>query len=184
LDFYDAKGVLDWVFIRLGVEAAYEPGNHPTFYPGRCAVVRSGGADLGFVGEVHPTVRERLGLDFDTVAAFEIDLGRLLSVLPVSQRQFAPLSRFPAASRDLALVVPAEVPAGRVSEIIHRHRLVAGSELFDIYAGDNIVEGAKSLAFHVYFQARDRTLTNDEVSRSLDGLLRTLEREVNASLRS
>jgi phenylalanyl-tRNA synthetase beta chain len=184
LDFYDAKGVLDWVFTRLGVEAAYEPGNHPTFYPGRCAVVRSGGADLGFVGEVHPTVRERLGLDFDTVAAFEIDLGRLLSVLPVSQRQFAPLSRFPAASRDLALVVPAEVPAGRVSEIIHRHRLVAGSELFDIYAGDNIVEGAKSLAFHVYFQARDRTLTNDEVSRSLDGLLRTLEREVNASLRS
>jgi phenylalanyl-tRNA synthetase beta chain len=189
LDFFDAKGVLDWVFTRLGVDAVYEPGNHPTFYPGRCAVVRSGGAglgtiDLGFVGEVHPTVRERLGLDFSTVAAFEIDLGKLLSVVPVSQRQFAPLSRFPAASRDLALVVSAEVPAGRVSEIIHRHRLVAGAELFDIYAGDNIAEGAKSLAFHVYFQASDRTLTNDEVNRSLDGLLRTLEREVNASLRS
>ena len=184
LDFYDAKGVLDWVFTRLGVDAVYDPGNHPAFYPGRCAIVRSGGADLGFVGEVHPNVRDRLGLDFGTVAAFDIDLGKLLSVVPGSQRQFAPLFRFPAASRDLALVVPMEVTAGRVSEIIHRHRLVAEAELFDIYAGDNIAEGAKSLAFHVYFQASDRTLTNDEVNRSLDGLLRTLEREVNASLRS
>ena len=127
---------------------------------------------------------DRLGLDFGTVAAFDIDLGKLLSVVPRSQRQFAPLFRFPAASRDLALVVPMDVTAGRVSDIIHRHRLVVGAELFDIYAGDNIAEGAKSLAFHVYFQASDRTLTNDEVNRSLDGLLRTLEREVNASLRS
>ena len=184
LDFYDAKGVLEWVFTRLGVEAIYEPGDHPTFFPGRCAVIKSGDTGLGFVGEVHPNVRERMGLDFPKVAAFEIDLGKLLSVLPSSQRQFEALSRFPAAIRDLALVVPSDVSAGRVSEIIHRHRLVASAELFDNYTGKNVAQGEKSLAFHIYFQASDRTLTNDEVSRSLDGLLRTLEREVNASLRS
>lgn len=184
LDFYDAKGVLDWVFNSLGVNSLYEPGTHPACFPGRCAVISSGSVDLGFVGEVHPNVRERLGLDFATVVAFEVDLGKLLSVLPTSQRQFEPLSRFPAASRDLALVVPTEVSAGQVSEIIHRHRLVVDAELFDNYTGANIAQGEKSLAFHVYFQASDRTLTNEEINRSLDGLLRTLGREVNASLRS
>ncbi len=184
LDFYDAKGVLELVLTRLGLDAKFEPVAHPTFHPGRCAVIKSGDTSLGFVGEVHPTVKERFGLDFAKLAAFEIDLGCLLAVLPVSQRQFQPLSRFPAALRDLALVVPSDVSAGRVREIIHRHRLVAGVELFDNYTGNNVGQGEKSLAFHIYFQSSDRTLTNDEVNRSLDGLLRTLEREVNASLRS
>ena len=68
--------------------------------------------------------------------------------------------------------------------LILRHRLVQRAELFDIYSGENLAPGTKSLAFHVHFQAADRTLTNDEVSRSLDGLLRTLEREAGATLRS
>ena len=69
-------------------------------------------------------------------------------------------------------------------DAITRHRLVRDADLFDIYTGDNIPPGAKSLAFHLSFHAKDRTLTNEEVDRSLDGLMRTLEREVQASLRS
>jgi len=184
LDFYDAKGVVESVLDRLGVTATYEPVDDPAFHPGRCAAIKSGDALLGLVGEVHPVVMERLGLESPQVAAFELYLGPILAALPSSQQQFEPLPRYPSATRDLALVMPSDVDAGRVTQLILRHRGVDRAELFDIYAGENIAEGTKSLAFHVYFQARDRTLTNEEVNRSLDGLLRTLEKELNVTLRA
>jgi phenylalanyl-tRNA synthetase beta chain len=184
LDFYDAKGVVEMVLGRLGVAATYEPIDNPAFHPGRCAEIKSGDSLLGLVGEVHPVVMERLGLESPQVAAFELYLEPILDALPDSQRQFEPLPRYPSATRDLALVMPSDVQAERVTRLILRHRGVDRAELFDIYAGENISEGTKSLAFHVYFQARDRTLTNEEVNKSLDGLLRTLERELNVTLRA
>ena len=184
LDFYDAKGIVELILGRLGVNATYEPVNDPAFYPGRCAVIKAEDAVLGMVGEVHPVVMERLGLESPQVAAFELFLEPILAALPDSQRQFEPLPVYPSATRDLALVMSFEVDAGQVTRLILRHRGIDRAELFDIYAGENISEGTKSLAFHVYFQARDRTLTNEEVNRSLDGLLRTLERELKVTLRA
>ncbi len=183
-DFYDAKGMVEWLLSRLGIKADWEPGEHPVYQPGRCAAVRSGGEELGFAGEIHPAIRERMGLDFDQVAGFELRLSALLAAQPQSERNFIALPRFPAATRDLALIVPADVPAGRVTDLIMRNRLAQRAELFDIYSGENLAPGTKSLAFHIHFQAADRTLTNEEVARSLDGLLRNLEREVGATLRS
>ncbi len=184
LDFYDAKGIVEMVLDRVGVSATFEPANEPAFHPGRCAVIKSAETELGIVGEVHPVVMERLGLESPQVAAFELFLEPILFALPHSQRQFEPLARYPSATRDLALVMPSDVDAGRVTQLIMRHRGVDRAELFDIYAGENVSEGTKSLAFHVYFQARDKTLTNDEVNRSLDGLLRTLEKQLKATLRT
>ena len=184
LDFYDAKGVVELVLNRLGVSATYEPSDDPSFHPGRCAVIKVADAVIGVVGEVHPVVMDRLGLESPQVAAFELYLGPILAALPEGQQQFEPLPRYPSATRDLALVMPTDVDAGQVTRLILRHRGVDRAELFDIYAGENIAEGTKSLAFHVYFQARDRTLTNEEVNRSLDGLLRILERELKVTLRA
>ena len=184
MDFYDAKGVVEWLLDRLDIEATWETGEHPVYQPGRCAAVRCGDTVLGHVGEIHPTIRERFDLDAGTVSGFELRLQALLDALPGSDRRFESLPRFPAATRDLALLLPVDVPAGRVTELILRHRLVQRAELFDIYSGENLELGTKSLAFHVHLQAADRTLTNEEVTRSLDGLLRTLEREVGATLRS
>ena len=183
LDFYDVKGVLEGLLQRLGLAASYEPAQDPYFRPGRCATVVAGDVELGVVGEVNPTIVEGFDLRAETVAFFELYLDAMLDALPKATRSFASLARFPAANRDLALVVPAEVPAGKVQGIITGHRLVDHVDLFDIYTGENVPPGTKSLAFHVYFQAQDRTLTTDEVNRSLQGLLRTLEREVQASLR-
>ncbi len=183
IDFYDAKGMVEWLLERLGITADWEPAEHPVYQPGRCAVVKSGGTELGFVGEVHPAIRDRFGLDFAQVAGFELRLSALLAALPESERNFVSLPRFPAATRDLALIVPADVSAGRVTELIMLNRLVQRAELFDIYSGENLAPGTRSLAFHVHFQAADRTLTNEEVTRSLDGLLRNLQREVGATLR-
>ena len=183
MGFYDAKGVVEELLRRLGVPAEFEPGQDPFFRPGRCAAVAAEGVVLGVVGDVHPTIAERFDIRAEQVAFFELRMDALLDALPTEGRPFAPLARFPSANRDLALVVPADVPAGRVLDAITRHRLVDHADLFDIYTGDNVPPGTKSLAFHLAFQAQDRTLTTEEVNRSIEGLMRTLEREVQASLR-
>ncbi|PKB83757.1 MAG: phenylalanine--tRNA ligase subunit beta [SAR202 cluster bacterium Io17-Chloro-G9] len=184
LSFYDAKGILSAVLGRLGIEPQYQTEEDAFFQPGRCAKVSAQGFQLGIVGEVHPIVRERFDLNAQTVSILELNLSLVLQAAPQSQRRFKPLSRYPAATRDMALVVPEDVPAGRVQDIIAGHRLVQRVDLFDIYAGENLAAGTKSLAFHVDFQSHERTLTAQEVSRSLQGLVKTLEREIGAALRS
>jgi phenylalanyl-tRNA synthetase beta chain len=129
-------------------------------------------------------VREAFDLEEQPIALFEVDLQQVMAVSDSARREFKPLSRFPAAIRDLALVVPSEVPAGRVQDILTRNRLVEHVELFDVFTGGNIPAGSRSLAFHVYFQSGDHTLTTEEVNRSLEGLMRTLERETGAQLRT
>lgn len=184
LDYFDAKGLTEAVLDRIGIEAKYEPAEDAFFQPGRCASIMAESLSLGVIGEVHPTIREGFDLNAQPVAFVELDLDALEQALALSQRRFKTLPRYPEATRDLALVVPEDVAAGRVEDIIARHRLVVRVELFDIYTGENIPAGTKSLAFHVHFQSSERTLTAEEVSRSLQGLLRTLDREVGASLRS
>ncbi len=141
------------------------------------------GSQIGVLGELHPTVTERYDLRHRPATVFELYMDALLALPARSGRNFRSLTRFPSANRDVALVVPEDVPAGKVQEILDRHRLVERVELFDVYAGENLEAGAKSLAFHVYFQSPDRTLTAEEVNRTLDGLLRTLQRDVGATLR-
>ena len=141
------------------------------------------GAVLGFVGELHPEVRQRMGLESAAVAGFELYLPALLAALPASERRFIPLPRYPEATRDLALLAPAATPAAAVTARLLRHRLLVRAELFDHYTGENIAPGQKSLAFHLAFQSPDRTLTNEEVTRSIDGLLRALNRELGITRR-
>ena len=184
LDFYDAKGTVGIVLARLGIDATFEPADDPSFHPGRCARIMADQSPLGLVGEVHPDVRDRFDLKPQPVAVLELNLQELERRLSQTDRQVKSLPRYPAATRDLALVIPAHVAAGDVQEIISRHRLVEQVELFDVYSGDNIPAGTRSLAYHVQFQSSERTLTTEEVNRSLQGLLRTLEQQVGASLRS
>ena len=184
LDFYDAKGVVAAVLGQLGVEPEYRPAEDPLFQPGKCAQISANGLDLGIVGEVHPAIARRFDLNAAPVSLLEMGLDSLLESLGQAERKFKSISRYPAAIRDLALVVPQDVPAGRVQEIIARHRMVQKVDLFDIYSGENVASGTKSLAFHVDFQSHERTLTTEEVNRALEGLLKSLEREVGASLRT
>ena len=184
LDFFDAKGMLASALERLGVAAAFQATQDIAYHPGRCAKVVSSETELGVIGEIHPEVRDKFGLKSQPVVLFELELDQLLKATQSSSGGFQPLSRFPAATRDLALIVSEDVAAGRVVDILARHRLVESVSLFDVYTGDNVPDGTKSLALHLFFQSNDRTLTNEEVNRTVDGLLRTLERELGASLRS
>ena len=186
LDFFDAKGMLSSALAFLGLTPSWEPvaaGDSPALHPGRSARIMCSGIQIGLLGELHPTVTERFDLRHRPATAFEIWLDSLLALPARSGRNFRSLTRFPSANRDVALVVADDVPAGRVQEILDRHRLVERVELFDVYSGDNLEPGTKSLAFHVYFQSPERTLTAEEVNRTLDGLLRALQRDVGAVLR-
>ena len=186
LDFFDAKGMLNSALGFLGLTPEWEPataGDSPALHPGRSARIMCSGNRIGILGELHPTVTERFDLRHRPATIFEIYLDALLTLPARSGRNFRSLTRFPSANRDVALVVADDVPAGRVQEILDRHRLVERVELFDVYSGDNLEPGTRSLAFHVYFQSPDRTLTAEEVNRTLDGLLRTLQRDVGAVLR-
>ena len=184
LDFFDAKGVVDAVLERLGIEASYEPLEDPSFAPGRSARLVSGTAALGVLGELHPAVISAFGLNAARVALWELDLESLGGALSGDAREFRSLSRYPAATRDLALLASSDVAEASIEEIISQSRLVSRVELFDLYTGENVPAGSKSLAFHVYFQSQQQTLTADQVNRALEGILRNLERQVGASLRS
>ena len=183
LDFFDLSGTLAAALDRVGVGAALESDDQPMFHPGRCARVNAGGAEVGVIGELHPDIREAFDLGTDPVVYFEVRINDLLEAGPDGGR-FESLSRFPAANRDLALVVPADVPAARVQGLIERVRLVERAELFDVYAGENLPEGTRSLAFRIRFRAADRTLTAEEVNRAVNGLTRALEREAGATVRT
>ena len=185
VDFYDAKGVVEEILERLGVNAVYETGLHPTYHPGRCAAVMSSGQDiLGYLGEIHPTVQGHLGLDGAVVVGFELYLAPLMAAMPGSDRQFATLQRFPAATRDQTLVAPAEVPSSRVASLIKGHPLVEAAELSSVYTGGDIPHDRKSLTFSISFRHSERTLTREEVELARSDILSTLEREANATPRT
>ena len=189
LDFFDLTGTLTTALERIGIAVSYQSADGPLFHPGRCASIAVVGAqpgDVGTVGELHPDIREAFDLGPDPVIYFELRLDDLLSAARGegnAENRFQSLSRFPAANRDLALVVPENVPASQVQHLIERVRLVERAELFDVYAGENVPEGARSLAFRIRFRASDRTLTNDDVNRAVNGLTRVLEREAGATIR-
>ena len=188
LDFFDAKGMLSSALALLGLPAAvvWEPAADLAFHPGRCAALRCGQAQIGILGELHPAVLESFDLKHRPATLFELYLDDLLTLstkAAQSTRNFRALTRYPAARRDLALVVAEEVPAGKIHSLLTRHRLVERAELFDLYTGENVPPGTKSLAFHLYFQSPERTLTAEEVNRVLQGLLRNLEKETGATPR-
>ncbi|MGH7407170.1 MAG: phenylalanine--tRNA ligase subunit beta, partial [Candidatus Methylomirabilales bacterium] len=183
-DFFDARGALEAMGRALGITLGFGGGAEaPYLHPGRQAVVVAGGEAVGSVGEVHPEVRARLGLA-GTPAAFEVDLDRLLHrAAPVAH--YRALPRFPAVIRDVAVLVPADLPAARVREVIEAAG-GAGVEsvtLFDLYEGEKVPAGHRSLAFSVAYRAADRTLTDAEVNAAHAEVLARLQTELGATIR-
>ena len=114
---------------------------------------------------------------------FEIDLEALRAALPEETRQHTPANPYPEAYRDLALIVDAEVTSARIQAIIERHRMVARSIPFDIYAGEGVPEGKRSLAYRIVFQSPRGTLTSEQVDGYQTNILQQLSRELGVELR-
>ena len=186
LDFFDLKGLLETLCGHLHLkDCAYVSTEHATFQTGRAARLLAGGTDVGVLGEVATLVRDNFNIPAQRVCLAELDVEALLAQAPPSYRQEA-TSRFPAVTQDLALVVGEGVPAAQVHAAIVRAggRLLKNAELFDVYRGAQVPAGKKSLAYALTFQAPDRTLTDEEVSKQQTRILRVLEKELGAQLRA
>ena len=183
MDFYDAKGVLEALFGQLGLRAAFEKGEDGALHPGRTAIVSCAGVDLGVVGEGHSGVLDRFDIEDATVALFEINVEALLKASEEAKNRYAPPNRFPESARDLALVLPADVPSASVQTILDRHKLIVRSVPFDIYSGDELPSGKKSVAYRVVFQSDRGTLTAEQVNNAQGDVLRQLQRQLGAELR-
>ena len=185
LDYYHLKGVMETVLAALGTDGvSFAPvHDRPGFHPGRTALVEAGGRELGVIGELHPEVLENLDLP-QRVTGCELDL-EILAEVSGRPFQFSPLPRYPAADRDLAVVINKDVPARDVMAIIRQAAgpLLASVELFDVYTGEQVKEGCRSLAFALRFQASDRTLTDAEVADRLKSVTESLVAGLGAELR-
>ncbi len=185
LDVLDAKGVLEALLHDLGVEG-WSLGDVPPgpFHPGRAAQVLLEGRSVGVLGEIHPTAAERLGVT-GRVSVGVVGLG---SLRRAATRAFAfrDVPRFPPVRRDLAFVVPEDVPAGDLGAALVNAGgdLLWGSSLFDVFRGGSLPPGTKSLAFAVDFRAPDRTLTDEEAQRAVDAIVAALASGFGAVLRA
>jgi phenylalanyl-tRNA synthetase beta chain len=182
LDFFDAKGVLETLFHRLGIAASFEPTLDESFSPGKGAQIVVQGQSVGVLGELHPRVLDSFDISSRPVYLFEIDLERLLPLV-LKPPKYRPISRFPATLRDIALVVDEAIPSKKVNDIIQSFPLVVSVILFDVYTGEQVPQGKKSLAFRILYQSLDRTLTDEEVNRAQGEILERLHRDLGAILR-
>jgi phenylalanyl-tRNA synthetase beta chain len=175
-DFFALKGVAEALAGQLRVELSFAPDEQPFLHPVRAAAVSVGGEPAGWIGEVHPLVCR--AWDVPAAVAFELDAAPLIAASTVGEEEYEDVTTFPAALRDLAVVVPVELPAERLRETV----LEAGGELlhsarvFDLYEGEQLGEGRKSLALSLELRAGDRTLTDEEVDAVRDQIVAALER--------
>ncbi|GAH82350.1 unnamed protein product, partial [marine sediment metagenome] len=156
LDFYDAKGVLEGLLNRLSVDANFEEDRDESLCLGKQASIVVGSKKLGVVGELQPKVLEAFEIS-EPVYLFEINLTALLPCT-IGHKMFQSIPRFPAIVRDMALVVDTSVTHQRVLDIIKSFPLVRQVTLFDVYAGDQVPRGKKSLAYRISFQSQAHTL--------------------------
>ncbi len=184
IGFYDLKGVAEVLLDHLRLEGVFESGESSTFHPGRCARLRVGERVIGTMGEVHPLVRESFGLSAQAVTALEFDLDSLLATWG-QPFEITPISVHPPVYEDLAVIVANDVPAVLVRDLIAQTGapLIRSVVLFDVYQGEQVGPGRKSLAYRLTYQADDHTLTDRQVARFRRKVVGRLEREVGATLR-
>lgn len=186
MDFYTMKGYVEYLFEALGMGDKVEYCANkeiPWMHPGRCASVCINGASFGYLGEVHPSVCDNYSIKTKTYIAV-IDIASLVENACLVTA-YKPLPKYPATTRDISMLVKDDVFVNQIEKIIkskagkHLEKLT----LFDVYKGNQIPDGMKSVSYSLTFRADDRTLVDDDVNGAMKKVLDTLEKELNAVLR-
>ena len=184
-DFFSMKGEIEALLRGLNAKpAAYTAvKDHPSFHPGRCARITIDGKDIGLFGQVHPLVAKNYDIDSDIYAA-ELDFTALTGVLAPAAT-YVPLPKYPAVTRDIAVVCAEAVTVAELEACIREAggKLLRQVRLFDIYRGKGIADGKKSVAFSLTLRADDRTLTDADSDSVITSVLSMLENELDAKLR-
>lgn len=184
-DFFTFKGVVENLLDTLAIRE-YDvdaKSDDPTFHPGRCAVLSKDGEEFGIIGEVHPLVCANYGIN-TRVYVGKLKLRKLFAMMD-TQRSYVPMPKFPASTRDLALLCDDALPVMTMEKAIKAAagKILEKIELFDVYKGSQIAQGKKSVAFNISMRASDRTLTDEEVNGAMSKILKALE-ELGAQIRS
>jgi phenylalanyl-tRNA synthetase beta chain len=183
-DFFTLKGVIERIFDRVGIKnVEYAPEKSLSYaHPGRCASITKNSVNLGFLCELHPVVAENYKIDARVYIAC-VNADFIYENADLTKR-FEPLPKFPSVTRDVAVIVQNDVTAATIEKTMIKAggKTLRSARLFDVYKGENIEKGFKSLAYALNFRAADRTLTDEEVLKSIEKILASLEK-VGAKLR-
>ncbi len=185
-DFFDLKGVLEHFFKSLHLDDVdWEKSRELPCHPGRCANILVNGSVLGFAGELHPKIRGTFNLPEQPVCIAELDLDLIIK-FGIENFQMKSISNYTPIFEDLAIVVDAGVPVEKITPVILKtgNPLLKKATLFDVYEGEQVDKGKKSLAYSLTFQAPDKTLTDDEVGLIREKIVRRLANEFQATLRN
>lgn len=184
VDFYDAKGIIEELLANLRVTRyTVEAGTHYAMHPGKTALFKKGRDVIATVGEVHPAVLSAYGIT-KPVYIFELDATTVMKYM-AKDLKYKALPKYPATSRDLAMLVDVDVNAADIEKAMTK---AAGQNLtqitlFDVYNGKQVEEGKKSLAFSLTFQSNDKTLTDAEIDPAIEKIVAKLQKDFNANLR-
>lgn len=184
-DFFDLKGAVEQMLEAIGIQKyTFEPWrDNPTFHPGRCAALYLKGSYAGVIGQIHPAVAANFKISTEAFAA-AIDFETVFANA-TDHKHFVQLPKFPATSRDIAVVVDKTVNVSSITKIFDKQNsdLIESYRLFDIYEGEQIGADKKSVAYSITFRSSDHTLTDDEVGAVMDSILGGLQKELGAELR-
>jgi len=182
IDFFEVKGVIEGLLDQLGLTVNYEPGFDDSLSSTKQAIIKAGDNQIGIVGEIHRKVLERFNID-DNVFFFEIDLRELLPYT-IGYKMYHPVPRYPSLIRDIAIVVDEGITHQIIVNIIKAFPLVEKVEVFDVYSGEQVEKGKKSLAYRIVFQSTTHTLTDKEVNKIERQILDRLSHDLGATLRN
>jgi len=184
-DFFTLKGAVEGIteYFCNGKKVEYKPSNKCFLHPTRSADVFVDGEEIGYLGQIHPSIIEKLDAD-KPIYGSEIYYSKLLKHFN-DKIMFKAISKFPIVERDLAVIVDNTVTCAEVVEVIKNRggKYLESVSLFDIYQGAQIGEGKKSMAFNLVFVAEDRTLNVEEIDGIIKKILKSLEENLNAQLR-
>lgn len=183
--FFTLKGVVEAVLTDIRAQGVrYEAcTDNPSYHPGRCAKVYCGDECIGVFGQIHPLVAQNYGIDAELYCA-ELSLDALMTARGADP-VYTPLPRFPAVSRDIAIVCDKKIPVAHLIDCIMKNggEYLKGCSLFDIYTGSHIADGMKSVAFSLTMRADDQTLTDEHAEETVNAVLAALESKFGAKMR-
>ncbi|HEY60333.1 MAG TPA: phenylalanine--tRNA ligase subunit beta [Anaerolineae bacterium] len=186
MDFFDMKGILEALFTALHITGVtYKVIENPSFHPGKCTQIMVDGKNLGVCGELHPNVCDNYDFQNVPVLAADLDMEAMACFIPESIPSKA-VPIYPPVLEDLAIIVSEETPSAQVADVIHQAggNLLSEVRLFDVFHGKQVGVGKKSLAYSLTYQADDRTLTDKQVSRVRTRIIKKLEEQLDAKIRS
>jgi phenylalanyl-tRNA synthetase beta chain len=183
VDFHDLKGLVEAVLADFGVTGTFRDTDFGTFQAGQRAEIQVGGKTAGYMGKIAPTVARAFDAS-GAIFAAELNLDALLDTA-MQAPQFQEVPTFPPSARDLAVVVDASAPAGAIRDAAAQAggKLLRTVEIFDIFTGEQVGAGKKSVALNLIFQSGERTLTDQDTQKAFDKILRRLQNDFQAALR-